>query len=47
MFFLPFGVQSDNDYKETEPYEFREDYDVDYYGDEDYLEEEIEGIDFN
>lgn len=45
--FLPFGVQSDIDYEESEPYEFREDYDVDYYGDEDYLEEEIEGIDFN
>ena len=34
-------------YDVPEPYEFEEDYDDDYYGDKDYLEEEIEGIDFN
>jgi len=44
---LPFGSQSEMSYDVPEPYEFEEDYDDDYYGDKDYLEEEIEGIDFN
>ena len=43
---LPFGSQSEMSYDVPEPYEFEEDY-FDYYGDKDYLEEEIEGIDFN
>ena len=45
--FLPFGNESEMSYDVPEPYEFEEDYDDDYYGDKDYLEEEIEGIDFN
>ena len=44
---LPIGDESEMSYDVSEPYEFEEDYDDDYYGDKDYLEEEIEGIDFN